>query len=101
MFKAWQIFLFSLIPLALVFAGVIGSAFRGVDSAAEDVPTPVAAPSSWLPGDAPAPAPATSEAAASRRQLGGPVRASVEGGAYSGASRSFGAASPPPPPRSL
>ncbi len=41
-FKTWQIILFSLIPLALVFAGVIGGSFHGVDSAKE--PTPTAAP---------------------------------------------------------
>jgi len=34
-FKAWHLLLFALVPLALVFAGVIGGAFRGVDSEPE------------------------------------------------------------------
>jgi hypothetical protein len=38
----WQVFIFSLVPLALVFIGVIGSSFQGVDSEREDVPTPPA-----------------------------------------------------------
>jgi plastocyanin len=37
--KAWQVFVFSLIPLALVFIGVIGGSFHGADSAAEVFPT--------------------------------------------------------------
>ncbi len=42
MFKSWQIFVFSLIPLALVFGGVIiGSIyFDGGDSQPEVFPTP-------------------------------------------------------------
>jgi plastocyanin len=34
--KPWQIFVFSLVPLALVFAGVIGGSFWGVDSSKEE-----------------------------------------------------------------
>jgi len=41
MFKSWQIFVFSLIPLALVFVGVIAGSFDGVDSEREEF-TPVA-----------------------------------------------------------
>ncbi|HXH23398.1 MAG TPA: cupredoxin domain-containing protein [Dehalococcoidia bacterium] len=33
--KPWQIFVFSLVPLALVFAGVIGGSFWGADSGKE------------------------------------------------------------------
>jgi hypothetical protein len=46
-FKSWQIFVFSLIPLALVFAGVIIGSFHGSDSELEDF------------SQQPAPAPAT------------------------------------------
>jgi plastocyanin len=38
-FKTWQIFVFSLIPLALVFAGVIGGSIHGSDSQREVFPT--------------------------------------------------------------
>jgi plastocyanin len=38
-FKAWQIFVFSLIPLGLVFAGVIGGSFYGSDSEPDIFPT--------------------------------------------------------------
>jgi plastocyanin len=34
--KPWQIFVFSLVPLALVFAGVIGGSFWGQDSSKEE-----------------------------------------------------------------
>jgi hypothetical protein len=51
MFRIWQVFIFSLVPLALVFTGVIISSFRGVDSEREELPTPPAAAS----GPAPAP----------------------------------------------
>lgn len=58
MFKSWQIFVFSLVPLALVFAGVIiGSVkFSGNDSTLEVFPTPAprAASSSAPPPPAPA-----------------------------------------------
>jgi plastocyanin len=39
----WQVFIFSLVPLALVFTGVIIAAFPGVDSEREELPTPPAA----------------------------------------------------------
>jgi plastocyanin len=41
-FKPIQIFLFSLVPLALVFAGVIFGSMNGVDSDLEEFPTAVA-----------------------------------------------------------
>jgi hypothetical protein len=44
MFKTWQIFIFSLVPLALVFIGVIGGSFHGIDSDKEFFPTPPPAP---------------------------------------------------------
>ena len=44
MFKTWQIFLFSLVPLALVFAGVIIGSIHGSDSDPEVFPTAAAAP---------------------------------------------------------
>ena len=40
MFKSWQVFVFSLVPLALVFTGVIIGSMHGVDSAKEVFPTP-------------------------------------------------------------
>jgi plastocyanin len=42
-FKPLQVFFFSLIPLALVFTGVIIASFRGSDSEAEVFPTPAPA----------------------------------------------------------
>ena len=39
MFKSWQIFVFSLIPLALVFAGVIIGSMDGIDAEREVFPT--------------------------------------------------------------
>ena len=39
MFKSWQIFVFSLVPLALVFAGVILGSVTGSDSELEVFPT--------------------------------------------------------------
>ncbi len=56
-FKWWQIILFSLLPLALVFAGVIGGSFHGVDSAKESFPTAAPQPTSG-PGTVVASAPA-------------------------------------------
>ena len=50
MFKSWQIFVFSLVPLALVFTGVIVGSMHGVDSAKEVFPTPP--PSSSSSGSA-------------------------------------------------
>jgi len=38
-FKTWQIFVFSLIPLALVFAGVIIGSMDGIDAEREVFPT--------------------------------------------------------------
>jgi hypothetical protein len=38
--KSWQIFVFTLIPLALVFAGVIAGSLDGSDSEREVFPTP-------------------------------------------------------------
>ena len=46
MFRSWQIFVFSLVPLALIFAGVIGGSMHGTDSEKEKFPTPVATPRS-------------------------------------------------------
>ena len=51
MFKTWQIFIFSLVPLALVFAGVIIGSIHGSDSESEVFPT--AAPPSAQPTSAP------------------------------------------------
>jgi plastocyanin len=45
-FKTWQIFIFSLIPLALVFIGVISGSFHGSDSDAEVFPTAAPIPTS-------------------------------------------------------
>src|SRR5687768_615928 len=42
-FKTWQIFVFSLIPLALVFIGVICASIRGADADREIFPTPAPA----------------------------------------------------------
>ncbi len=39
MFKSWQIFVFALVPLALVFAGVIIGSMPGIDAELEVVPT--------------------------------------------------------------
>jgi plastocyanin len=39
----WQVFIFSLVPLALVFTGVIIAAFPGVDSEREELPKQPAA----------------------------------------------------------
>jgi plastocyanin len=39
-FKSWQIFVFSLIPLALVFAGVVIGSMDGIDAEREVFPTP-------------------------------------------------------------
>ena len=49
-FKSWHIFIFSLVPLALVFAGVIIGSYRGVDSDQEIFPTAApTAPASGTP----------------------------------------------------
>ena len=39
MFKSWQVFVFSLVPLALVFAGVVIGSMPGSDSQLEVFPT--------------------------------------------------------------
>jgi plastocyanin len=39
LFKSWQIFIFSLVPLALVFTGVIIGSMRGIDAEKEIIPT--------------------------------------------------------------
>lgn len=46
MFKSWQVFVFSLVPLALVFAGVIIGSMHGVDSEKEKFAPPPASSSS-------------------------------------------------------
>ena len=53
MFTKWQVFIFSLVPLALVFVGVIGSSFHGLDSAREVFPTPAPLPTAPSGGGAP------------------------------------------------
>jgi plastocyanin len=55
-FKTWQVFVFSLVPLALVFGGVIIGSMWGVDSDREVFPTPApasntAAPTPSAPGE--------------------------------------------------
>ena len=45
MFRAWQIFIFSLVPLTLIFLGVIGASFHGKDSHKETFPPPAVAAS--------------------------------------------------------
>ena len=54
MFKMKSIFIFSLVPLALVFAGVIIGSMRGVDAEREPIPTPPPATNSGPPPTAPA-----------------------------------------------
>ena len=49
MFKPWHIFVFSLVPLALVFMGVIIGSMHGVDSDKEIFPTAAPATSSAPP----------------------------------------------------
>jgi hypothetical protein len=53
--KTWQIFVFTLIPLALVFAGVVAGSLHGTDSQKEVFPTPPARPagSHVSPAEAP------------------------------------------------
>ena len=50
--KSWHIFFFTLIPLALVFIGVVGASFDGVDARLETFPTREPRPS---PTSGPAP----------------------------------------------
>ena len=54
MFKTWQIFVFSLVPLALVFAGVIIGSMHGTDSELQVFPT---VPPREENGDTPGPTP--------------------------------------------
>jgi plastocyanin len=56
-FKAWQIFVFSLIPLALVFTGVIIGSMRGVGQTAEEFPASGSGGGVITPGAAPTVAP--------------------------------------------
>ena len=56
MFKWWQIILFSMVPLVLVFIGVIGGSIHGSDSEPEVFPT--AAPASLASTAPPPSAPA-------------------------------------------
>ena len=49
MFKSWQIFVASLVPLALVFTGVIIGSVHGVDSEKEVFPTPPPRPAASAP----------------------------------------------------
>jgi plastocyanin len=49
-----SIFIFSLVPLALVFAGVIIGSMRGIDAQREEIPTPPPASNSGPPPTAPA-----------------------------------------------
>jgi plastocyanin len=60
-FKSWQVFVFSLVPLALVFTGVIvGSIhFKGGDSTKEVFPTPAPRTASNAPPPPSAPAGST------------------------------------------
>lgn len=51
-FSMWQVFIFSLIPLALVFTGVIIGSMHGVDSEKEEF-QPEAAPPATSPTRAP------------------------------------------------
>ena len=50
MVKSWQVFVFSLVPLALVFAGVIIGSMHGIDSEKEVFPTPPPSTSSSSSG---------------------------------------------------
>ncbi len=49
MFKSWQIFVFSLIPLALVFAGVVIGSMDGIGAEREVFPTPAPTTESSAP----------------------------------------------------
>lgn len=67
--KSWQVFVFSLVPLALVLTGVIvGSVhFSGEDSSKEVFPTP--APQAAAPTPPPAPAGATTLSVVAQNNL--------------------------------
>jgi plastocyanin len=77
-FKTWQIFVFALVPLALVFAGVIGGSFHGTDSEPESFPT--AAPRTEAPTPPPAPPGATSLQLAAVNSLFNPRSLSAAAG---------------------
>jgi plastocyanin len=49
LFKSWQIFVFSLVPLALVFAGVIIGSMHGTDSELQVFPTAAPRPENGGP----------------------------------------------------
>jgi hypothetical protein len=68
-FKTWQIFVFSLVPLALVFIGVIGGSIHGVDSAREVFPTPPPAPPPSSSGPSSGPSTATGQITLAARNL--------------------------------
>ena len=59
MFKTWQIFVFSLVFLALLFAGVIIGSMHGVDSQAQVFPT--VAPTAENGGPAPTAVPGATQ----------------------------------------
>lgn len=59
MFKSWQVFVFSLVPLALVFAGVIIGSMNGVDSRREVFPTAAPRPENGNAEPQPTAAPGT------------------------------------------
>jgi plastocyanin len=63
-FKSWQIFVFSLVPLALVFAGVIICSYHGTDSSAEVYPTAAPAAASSSSGSSSSSTPTAGAAAA-------------------------------------
>jgi len=49
-FKSWQVFIFSLVPLLLVFVGVVGGSFHGKDSHPEVFPSQPPASGTPRPG---------------------------------------------------
>lgn len=61
MFKTWQVFVFSLVPLALVFAGVIIGSMNGIDSEPEVFPTAAPRPENGEAPAAPTAAPGTTQ----------------------------------------
>jgi plastocyanin len=58
LFKSWQVFVFSLVPLALVFTGVIVGSMHGLDSSLQTFPTQAPQAQSTA-GPAPTAAPGT------------------------------------------
>lgn len=53
MFKSWQVFIFSLVPLALVFTGVVIGSMPGSDGRLEPTPTPGPPPTAQEPRPTP------------------------------------------------